>query len=74
MNRARWIRIVLLVDVVVIVSWQLVLLLVRSFGVDIQPLKWPTVFYSGVLLLLAIALSTAVVSASMWPFIMKSIA
>jgi hypothetical protein len=51
---------VLLADVAVVVSWQLVLLMVRSFGIDIQPMKWPTVFYSGVLLLFAGALSVIV--------------
>jgi hypothetical protein len=40
-----------------LIGWQLVLLSTSLFGVDTQPLKWPTVFYSGVLLLLAILLS-----------------
>jgi hypothetical protein len=38
-------------------AWIVVLTLLRVFGADVQRLKWPTIFYCGVMIIIAAFLS-----------------
>jgi hypothetical protein len=49
----RWIRRLFLGDVAIVAAWIIALTLFRVFGADVQQLKWPTVFYCGIMIIIA---------------------
>jgi hypothetical protein len=55
----RWIGWILLADMALLVAIFVGLFAAKSVGIDIQNLKWPTVFYSGILIMLLIPLAAS---------------
>jgi hypothetical protein len=53
----RWIRYILLADILILVGVQAVLFVAKWSGLDIQGTKWTVVFYGGIMLAVGVLLS-----------------